>query len=359
MAKEAREPARPCPVHTLRRMADRVVLHVGAMKSGTSYVQSLLFTNKDLLAERGVLVPGTTHGQQVLAVRDGLGHEAASTAAQRGGWRRLVQEIEAYAGTAVISTEYLGPAAPQKIEQVLATFDEVTVVVTARDLNRNLAAMWQETVQNGRSWTMADYLHGAETWRPRPQRSPDELTVAGKTFWRQQNLVRLCRNWSAANARLVVVTVPPPGAPRGVLRDRFLSVVGTTAEGLAETAKANESIGGASAQVLRRLNELLDADDLTFPVGSQLRKNVLAKTLMAGRKAQEPAIGLPVAGWVEEYAETMVARLQALDVELVGDWADLRPVDVPGEDPANLPEAMVTEAAVAALAGVVAREIRA
>ena len=346
-------------MHTLRRMAERVVLHVGAMKSGTSYVQSLLFTNKDALAARGILVPGRTHGQQVLAVREGLGHETVSNAGSSGGWDRLVEEVEAYAGTAVISTEYLGPAAPRKVEQILASFHNVTVVITARDLNRNLAAMWQETVQNGRSWTMADYLHGAETWRPRPERVAEEHTVAGKTFWRQQNLVRLCRNWSTADTKLVVVTVPPPGAPRGVLRDRFLSVVGTSAEGLAEPARANESIGGASVQVLRRLNELLDADDLPFPVGSQLRKNVLAKTLMAGRKVQEPAIGLPVAGWVREYAETMVSRLQALDLELVGDWADLQPVDVPGEDPASLPERMVTEAAVAALAGVVAREIRA
>ncbi len=340
-------------------MADRVVLHVGAMKSGTSYVQSLLFTNKDALAERGVLVPGRTHGQQVLAVREGLGHETARKAESSWGWEQLVGEVEAYAGTAVISTEYLGPAAPRKVEQVLATFAEITVVITARDLNRNLAAMWQETVQNGRSWTMADYLHGAEAWRPRPERSPDEVTEAGRTFWRQQNLVRLCRNWSAANARLAVVTVPPPGAPREVLRDRFLSVVGTTADGLTEPARANESIGGASAQVLRRLNELLDGDDLTFPIGSQLRKNVLAKTLMAARKAQEPAIGLPVAGWVQEYAETMVSRLQGLDLELVGEWSDLRPADVPGEDPATLPEELVTEAALAALAGVVAREIRA
>ncbi len=338
-------------------MAERVVLHVGAMKSGTSYVQSLLFANAGRLAERGILVAGGTHNEQVLAVRRALGHEAAASAPS-DAWTRLVGEIDAFAGTAVISTEFLGPAAPHKVEQVLAAFDEVTVVVTARDLNRNLAAMWQETVQNGRSWTLAEYLRGAETWRPRPERSADDLTVAGKTFWRQQNLVRLCRNWSTARSRPVLVTVPAPGSPRGVLRDRFLSVLGTTADGLVEDAMANESIGAASAQVLRRLNELLDAQELPFPAGVHLRKMVLAKTLMAARRAQEPAIGLPVAGWVEEYAGTVVSRLQAMDVEVVGEWADLRPADVPGTDPADVPDAVVAEAATAALAGVVARDIR-
>ncbi|MEO5652828.1 MAG: hypothetical protein ABIN79_05000 [Marmoricola sp.] len=339
-------------------MAQRVVLHVGTMKSGTSYVQELLFANKGVLAERGVLVAGRTHGEQTRAIREALGHQAAASTSPIERWARLVEEIGRYAGTAVISTEFLGPAAPHKIAQVLESFDNVTVVVTARDLNRNLAAMWQETVQNGRSWSMADYLHGAETWRPRAQRSPDDLTLAGKTFWRQQNLVRLCRNWSAGPARLVVVTVPPPGAPRETLRDRFLSVLGTTADGLTETTRANESIGAASVQVLRRLNELLDAEDLEFPVGASLRKSVLAKSLMAGRRTQEPAIGLPVAPWVGEYAEIMVAKLGTLDVDLVGDWADLTPVAVPGADPATIPDSTIAEAAVSALAGVVAREIR-
>ena len=338
-------------------MAERVVLHVGAMKSGTSYLQSLLFANKDALAERGVLVAGRTRAEQVRAVRDVLGHEAQAFGDPSGTWPRLVEEIEAYAGTAVVSMEFLGPAAPHKVGQVLETFEQVTVVVTARDLNRNLAAMWQETVQNGRSWTMADYLRGAELARPRRQRSDEDVTAAGRTFWRQQNLVRICRNWSAAGTRLAVVTVPPPGAPRGVLRDRFLSVLGTGAEGLAEPRIANESIGAASAEVLRRLNELLDSQGLPFPAGQHVRKTVLAKRLMAARKAQEPPIGLPVAGWVEEYAATMVARMTALDLELVGDWADLRPVEVPGVDPAGVAGTEVTEAALAALAGVVAQEV--
>ena len=42
-----------------------VVLHVGAMKSGTSYLQARLFANQDVLRERGVLVPGETWTHQV------------------------------------------------------------------------------------------------------------------------------------------------------------------------------------------------------------------------------------------------------------------------------------------------------
>ena len=49
-------------------MGKRIVLHVGAMKSGTSYLQTLLMDNKARLAEHGVVVPGARWGDQVAGV---------------------------------------------------------------------------------------------------------------------------------------------------------------------------------------------------------------------------------------------------------------------------------------------------
>ena len=339
-------------------MGQRVVLHVGAMKSGTSYVQALLFANRAVLAERGVLVPGRTWSDQVRAAQDVLGLASARTGDISGHWDRQAEEIAAYDGTGVVSMEFLGPAPPRVIERIASQWDDLTVVVSARDINRGLTSMWQETVQNGRTWTFHEYLQGARDSRPRPDRRPEDVTTAGKTFWRQQNVVRLCRNWSASGARVVLLTVPPPGAPRDVLRDRFLSVLGVTADGLVDAPEANESIGASSAQVLRRVNELLDEAGLQSPAGQHLRKTVLAKSVMAPRRNAEPAIGLPVAPWVEEHAATMVTRLQELGVELVGEWGDLTPVEVPGVNPAETEDAAVAEAASAALAGLLASQIR-
>lgn len=336
----------------------RVVLHVGAMKSGTTYLQSLLFVNKLLLQERGVLVPGNAGGDQTHGVMDVLGHVAGR--AYPGAWRALTDEIDDHAGTAVISMEFLGPAVPEKVDRVLEQFDDVTVVVTARDLNRNLAGMWQETVQNGRSWTFEEYVHGARDSRPRPGRDAAAVTEAGKSFWRQQNLVRICRNWSRSGHRLVLVTVPPPGSSPDILRDRFLSVLDTPAEGLVSPARSNESIGAASSEVLRRINALLDDDGLAFPEGQHRRKRFWAdyKSDFAARRGQEPRVGLPLEPWVEEYAATMVARLQERDLELVGSWEDLTPGTVPGVDPGRVDVTEVNQAAVALLAGVLAARIR-
>src|SRR5690606_26737545 len=83
-----------------------------------------------------------------------------------------------------------------------------------------------------------------------------------------------------------------------------------------------------------------------------------SKQLLAARKSSEPSIGLPVADWVVDHAQEMVDGLQRLGVRLVGDWAELAPVEVPGIDVADVPEAEVTEAALAGLAGLLAEMIR-
>ena len=141
-------------------MAQRVVLHAGLMKSGTSYLQERLFLNRDLLGERGVLVPGRARRDQALAVQDVLGRHASAPRAQ-GRWSRLVRQVQAHDGDAVISMEYLGPVAPARIAAVvegLAT--PVEVVLTVRDLGRVVPAMWQERLKNGGTVGWRDYVDG-------------------------------------------------------------------------------------------------------------------------------------------------------------------------------------------------------
>ena len=90
-------------------MAQRVVLHVGTMKSGTSFLQNVLGENKAELAERGVLVPGRRWRRQVRAVKELIAHGGPGQPPMPvdGVWQQMVEEIRAWPGTAVISMEYL------------------------------------------------------------------------------------------------------------------------------------------------------------------------------------------------------------------------------------------------------------
>jgi hypothetical protein len=117
--------------------------------------------------------------------------------------------------------------------------------------------------------------------------------------------------------------------------------------------KGNESIGAPSVEVLRRLNQLLDAQDLAFPFASRLRKGVLAKQVLGARRDLEPRVGLPVADWVTQVSDWLREQLGSMDLRVVGDLADLAPVPVAGVQPGEVGDAATLEAALAGLAGLV------
>lgn len=335
-------------------MAKRVVLHVGAMKSGTSYIQSLLFANQETLAAQGVLVPGRAWSHQVNGVTDILGRLQPDQGDSTGAWRRLLDEIEAWSGTAVVSMEFLGPIAPAKIATVVDSLRpaRVSVVLSVRDLNRSIAAMWQETIQNGHWWTWPSYLDGVERGRPRSGRTPADLTEAGRRFWRQQNIVRISRHWLQADVHdFALLTVAPPGSSSGLLAQRFGQLVGFDSSTLEPGPRANTSVDAAAAEALRRMNALLAQEGLGFPHGSALRKRHLAKTVLASRSRRDLMIGLPVSDWVAEHSAAMVTALRGLGVDLVGEWSDLEPAPVPGIDPSTVAADEVVLAAEEGLRG--------
>lgn len=336
-------------------MGPRLVLHVGTMKTGTSYLQGRLFENQVELGARGVLVPADGWSVHVGAARE-LAH------GKPGLWTALIDEVRHHDGTAVISTERLGPLRRPLVEQVRESLTgvEVEVVITARDLNRSIPALWQETIQNGRTWEYAEYLAGIEAWRPGHRAETSERPEAGRSFWRQMDLLRIVRIWQQVFGadRVTVITLPPPRSPRDLLWTRFCSLVDVAPEGMRESNRPNASLGAASAMAVRRLNELLNAEGLPYPEGAKLRKRVLAKHLLAARRPQEPSIGLTTPTWVQEQTGRIRRGLDRLDTRTIGSLEELEPVDVAGVDPATVPHEQLVEAALAGLAGVLARQIR-
>lgn len=327
-------------------MARRVIIHVGTMKSGTTSLQHALFAHREHLRELGILVPGKSWREQVDAVWDVRGR-ARSLAGDRsieGSWGRLVEEVEAWPGTAVVSAELLAPAGAVVVEEVARSFASVEIVVSVRDLNRNLPAMWQEVVQNGELWTWPEFLASAKQLRPRWS-LPDLMTSTNR-FWKEQDAAAIAKRWSAAGP-VHVVTVPPPGGPSEVLLERFGEVIGFGFGDVSTPMSRNASLGVVRADVLRRLNVELERRDLRFPAGIRLRKHVLAKRLMRDLDVDDQRLGLRVDPWVERSARQQVAALQRQGVVLHGDWADLTPVEVSGTDPSTVTEDRIAAVAAA------------
>jgi hypothetical protein len=226
-------------------MSGRVVLHIGAMKTGTSYVQSVLQSNSQQCTDAGIRFVDT-FGHQMNAVQNGLKGDFR-------GWNDLVAGVRAGA-TNVISMEFLSFARPHQIPLFLEPLSghDVHVVLTVRDQLRALPAQWQSHTRNFGTTAWAEYLQ--EVCAGRPQRKASQ---AYRTFHRAQDLVTIVNKWRGGPGvgRFSVVTVPPPGSPRDELWLRFARAAGIDVPGVSfEDVKDNPSIGYASCDVLRRLN---------------------------------------------------------------------------------------------------------
>lgn len=330
-------------------MARRLVLHVGLMKSGTSFLQQVMQTNRRLLHDRGVLFPGPWR-RQVQATRDIIEHGGADQEplAGDGPWRSLMTQVDAWPGTAVMSMEFLGPRGRPKIRDIVRELPrtDLTVVISTRDLARTIPAMWQENIQNWGQRPWEDYLAGV---RQEDRDGPGP----GRGFWNRQDTPSIVERWQqgAGAERVTVLTVPPPGAPRPLLWQRFASILGVEPEGFDLDVASNPSLGLASLEVLRALNARLDGGfaGRQIPTGTYERtvKRLLSKRVLAGR--DEPRLGYH-ADWVVERADADIVRLRALGVRVVGDLEELRASAVRGVAPAEVSAEQQLEAALDALA---------
>jgi hypothetical protein len=311
-------------------VAERVVLHVGAMKSGTSFLQNVLGTHKDALAEQGVLFAGARWMVQVKAVREFINHGGKDQPPLRpdGHFGRLVEEINAWSGTAVVSMEFLGPRSTPQIERLAAAFPgaRVDAVISARDLGRTVPAMWLESTQNGGTTDWGDFLAAV---RRGPGRG---ASSEGQGFWRHQAIPAMAKRWAdvLGHDHLTVLTVPRPGAPSTLLWERFASILGVDPAGYDLQVRANPSIGLATAELLVELNRRMVLPDGSLPKHyDPLVKHALAKRGLVARQGQEPRLGLDEP-WVLEAGRQQVERLRAAGHPVVGDLDELLPGPVKG-----------------------------
>lgn len=331
----------------------RVYLHIGTPKSGTTYLQEVLWRNRDNLRAAGVRYPGSRPDEQFLATLDLLGRtfHGQVDPDMPGAWDRIAAEVRAWPGTSVISHEMLAPASPDTVRRALRSFGdaEVHIVCTARDLARQLPAVWQEDVKNCGMLTFEEFsrsLRGADD-------SIDPYFA--NTFWGYQDYPSVLRTWAADVPPERVHVLPlPRGAARDTLWLRFAEVVGVDPVACpAGEEVRNPSTGVVETNLLRLLNKQGVRKDLDWPGYQSLVKNFLAVEVLANRPGAVP-LTLPIEdrAWVEQWCKDAVESVRAADYHVVGDLADLLPVWRTDHDghPDGASEADLLEAAVYALA---------
>ncbi len=319
-------------------MSKRLVLHIGAMKTGTTFLQTTLERNHELLAGAGIDFTGNRFAYQTRAV------SAVLKGPDEGGrrykkWRKLVRAArQAEQDTSVVSMEFLSFADDRQIRNLLKPLNgmRVEVVMTVRDQFQVAPAQWQTHCRNNGTSDWGGYLRQIEPSRTGRSRRND----AYRTFHRAQDVDETLRRWASYKRvkRVHVVTVPGRDAPQDELWNRFFDAVRVRPPVVDfGVAAPNTSLGYGSCDLLRRLNPHLD----DVP-GGMYRKGMrqLAREVLAPRRDQESRPALDRRG--AEYARSLNQQLRESITEngfvLHGDLDDLPvPTSLDEYDPRPVP----------------------
>jgi hypothetical protein len=327
-------------------MARTVFFHVGLPKTGTTYLQTLLWNNKDVLRTQGVLLPGASVREHLWAsgaVRDDPRLERRGPQAP-GAWDRIAREVVDWSGTAVISHEFFAAASAEQVERALRRLGdaEVHVVVTARDTVSLVTARWQEFVKNGSTVGIDDY----------PTR--EETDPANEWDWGTLDLADVLARWGATlpPERVHVLTIPKPGSPRDELWLRFAQLVGIepTACDTSGTVH-NESLGVVEVELLRRINGDLVGFGAAIDRGNWIR-GYLAQGKLVHRKGDKFWPSAERVKTLRERGDRAVDAVIARRYDVIGDVEDLRTPDVLEErrHPDSVTDAELVSAATATIA---------
>jgi hypothetical protein len=255
----------------LTHQSGELVLHIGTMKSGSTYLQRVLAANVDRLNRAGWSYPLATSGLGPHFDESGFNQSAAlhgllgshvpwiTTDRQRRLaplWHTLSDALRSVTGSKVLSAESLASLDPEGIRDLFRELPMVPtrVVITSRDLARVIPSSWQQNVRNGRASTLDQYLGDIA-------RAAEGATAgpSGTNFWRSYRVGRLIRRWAdeVGIDRVVLVTVPRD-TTSATLWQRFIEACGLPRE-LGRMAmpelngyQANRSLGWASAIALEQ-----------------------------------------------------------------------------------------------------------
>ena len=335
----------------------KVFLHIGEPKTGTTFLQQVIWRNRAALADQGVVLPGHHPQDHFRASQDLRGIEKLDSdpaGSWAGEWEILATQARRAPRAAVISHELFSAADAYQAEQAVKSLEpaEVHLVLTVRDMGTLLPAEWQETVKHRNASSWEDWLADVI----------DRESVAADRrewwFWRVHDTLAILDLWSRhiPAERVHLITAPQRGADPGLLWQRFAALLEVDPDSVdLSRARANASLGLAEVEFLRRLNQQLSAEVPDWFYMWHVKETV-AHQAFASRPAGVRLV-LPAArlDWARQHADGLISGLRASSYDIVGDLDELRP-QAPAEpavSPADQPVEQMLDAAVQAAAALV------
>ncbi|HEU4515529.1 MAG TPA: hypothetical protein VFR87_20650 [Nocardioidaceae bacterium] len=323
-------------------MADRVFLHIGAPKTGTTYLQAVLFSNRRTLRQQGIQVPGKnrySHGAAALGVR------AGKDAQQFRSWRRMARHVRRFGGhTSVISNEWFARANREQVADALAELDgvETHIVYTARDLLEQVPAAWQEALKSAITPSLNEFVASLDA-------------PTGRWRWGVLDPFAALRRWGAdlPPEQVHLITLPPKGNGPSPLWSRFAEVTGIDPGSCrTDVAQARESLGVEAARLLQLMGpglreHVAPEDGKEWAGYNRWVERYLAHELLVPLGGKRIALDRRTARTIRRRSKESVHRLQQAGYDVVGDLSELTAAKVPRDAlrPEDVPDADIVKLA--------------
>jgi len=259
-----------------------VFFHVGLPKTGTTYLQTVLWSAAPRLRRAGLLLPGKGHREHLWAALELQGRRLDRRDPRaKGAWSRLVREASDAEGAVLFTHEFFSAAGKEPARRALAAFPraEVHLIVTARDAGSMLLSGWQEAVKNGSPVSLDELARGQP--------------AGGSEFsWRTWGLHGVLKRWASTLPPERVHVLPVPERSEGPARlwENFASVVGVEPDDYPPPEQAvNTTLGAVQVEVLRQVTRSLQGFSSPAHRGTWIR-GYLAEGLLAQQPGDRAAL---------------------------------------------------------------------
>ena len=327
----------------------RVLLHIGLPKTGTTYLQQVVWGNRDRLASDGVLLPGFGHREHLWAALDLQERPrlAKRHAKAPGSWQRLVDEAAGRDEDVLLTHEFFCGASAEQAARAIAAFpeSEVHLVVTARDAASVVSAGWQESVKNGGTVDLPAVLAGKAAGGP-------EFSM------RTWDLAGVLERWTPGLPpdRVHVLVMPGSGQPHDLHWRHLAEVLEVDPEAYdLPTDAVNPALGIVQIEVLRQVNAHLPSYS-AHDRGVWIR-GYLAEDLLAGQPRERGAMPAEHRARFADLDRAATQLISERGFHVLGDLSGLAPEEsrnAGGREPGTVSAAELVESAARLVADIVA-----
>jgi hypothetical protein len=293
---------------------DRVFLHIGPRKSGSTYLQSRLWANRAALRNRGIHLPGDG---QIDHFRAGLDLRELPARGEQlppvGRWDRLSAEVRASdARTVVISDERLAGVSSVQAARALRSLapHAVHVIYAVREFAGLVPSEWQERIKQALDAPFDAWLRRI-------------ATRGGPWFLRAHCLGNVFARWNVARDHVHLIVVPPTPRDPDELWRRFASIIDAPTVLPHDSARGNRSRGVDECEAVRRVYHHVERPRPPARI-ERVMRDVVSHRVLVPREDIRP-IRLPdtCRPWVEHQTTRRRQFIASSGYRVVGDLDEL------------------------------------